>query len=630
MKKRMFFVLLGVFFINILIVNGQKDFQVAKKQFELGIYSESLKSLDNLEKNTPVSSEALVLKAMNQYYLGDYFGAVGSFMKARALSSTDNSYSKIFAMALISTGQYDMAKAELSYLKEDATVNHLMDYCDYANKNLVSASKDNQLVKSKRSIFGPVMYKGTIYYNNYSAPKMDENAEKAIKGQIGFHLVKMVDQTEMNVLSGMSNKLNIGNISVSDNNTIVFTKSQPLCESVHCRLKNSSIYVGKFVNGVISDEQSLAINEIGVSNIDPWISMDGNQIVFASDRKGGFGGFDLYSINFSEGKWSSPVNLGPAVNTIGDEVSPSYNEKVLIFSSNYHKGLGGYDIFQLVDGVVLPVKNVNSFADDYNAKIAEGIIYYTSNRTGKDGIYAGKLETNSEKMPARTEIVSLSQTKESSKINPYEGAKLVSLGYTITSSSNKSYFVQLGAFGPQSKGFDKFSKASKFGDVYKVIIGQAVKIRIGWFDTEEAAKMVLNQVRKEGFPDAFIVGEVVSPSQVELIYTSGKGANMPQTSKTPQVNNTPATTTPSNYSFDKMYKVRLASYEDPIWFDNSKVKDLGKIEQWSKGTWTIFVLGGFKSQDEAESARIKAVNRGFANAEVVVDTGGILESLKKN
>jgi hypothetical protein len=192
----------------------------------------------------------------------------------------------------------------------------------------------------------------------------------------------------------------------------------------------------------------------------------------------------------------------------------------------------------------------------------------------------------------------------------------------------KSYFVQLGAFGAQSNNFEKFSKASKYGDVYKVFAGQAVKIRIGWFNSELDARNVLNQIKKEGFPDAFVVGEVVNTSQVELIYSSGKSVNtMPKGDN--KVNSTVATANDS-YSFEKLYKVRLASYEDPIWFDNSKVKDLGKIEQWSKGTWTIFILGGFKTYEEAESARIKATNRGFDKAEVVVDTGGILESLKKN
>ena len=84
------------------------------------------------------------------------------------------------------------------------------------------------------------------------------------------------------------------------------------------------------------------------------------------------------------------------------------------------------------------------------------------------------------------------------------------------------------------------------------------------------------------------------------------------------------------YGLGGKYKVRLASYEDPIWFDINKVKDLGRIEQWTKGTWTIFILAGYEDLDQAKDAQIQALNRGFKTAEVVIDNGGILERLKQN
>ncbi|HRG42201.1 MAG TPA: hypothetical protein PLC27_12400, partial [Saprospiraceae bacterium] len=73
-----------------------------------------------------------------------------------------------------------------------------------------------------------------------------------------------------------------------------------------------------------------------------------------------------------------------------------------------------------------------------------------------------------------------------------------------------------------------------------------------------------------------------------------------------------------------------ASYEDPIWFDVNKVKDLGRIEQWTKGGWTIFILAGYSDLEEAKKAQIQASNRGFKTSEVVIDNGGILERLRNN
>ena len=95
-------------------------------------------------------------------------------------------------------------------------------------------------------------------------------------------------------------------------------------------------------------------------------------------------------------------------------------------------------------------------------------------------------------------------------------------------------------------------------------------------------------------------------------------------SKNPEVNNIkPAES-------GNKYKVRLASYEDPIWFDVNKVKDIGRVEQWTKGNWTIFILAGFNNMDEAKQGLVKAINRGFTTAEVVIDNGGILERIKQN
>jgi hypothetical protein len=74
-------------------------------------------------------------------------------------------------------------------------------------------------------------------------------------------------------------------------------------------------------------------------------------MVFASDRPGGMGGSDLYYSVFKNGKWNSPVNFGPGINTSSDETRPelcahtTFTNYILIFSSNRPGGKGGYDIY---------------------------------------------------------------------------------------------------------------------------------------------------------------------------------------------------------------------------------------------------------------------------------------------
>jgi len=85
-----------------------------------------------------------------------------------------------------------------------------------------------------------------------------------------------------------------------------------------------------------------------------FVSEEGKQLIFASDRPGGLGGLDLYMSKKTGGDWGIPVNLGPAVNTPFNEDRPSLvnNGKTLFFSSQGHRNAGGYDLFRadLVSG----------------------------------------------------------------------------------------------------------------------------------------------------------------------------------------------------------------------------------------------------------------------------------------
>lgn len=77
-------------------------------------------------------------------------------------------------------------------------------------------------------------------------------------------------------------------------------------------------------------------------------SSDGNTIFFVSDRKGGYGGRDIYrSVKLPTGQWSQAINLGPNINSPYDEDAPFMHpdDKTLFFSSNGHRTMGGFDIF---------------------------------------------------------------------------------------------------------------------------------------------------------------------------------------------------------------------------------------------------------------------------------------------
>lgn len=130
------------------------------------------------------------------------------------------------------------------------------------------------------------------------------------------------------------------------------------------------------------------------------LSADGSTLYFVSNRPGGFGGRDIYRCKkLPSGKWSKAMNLGPSINTPYEEDSPFLQpgSNTLYFSSQGHKSMGGFDIFQsnfvdtgMYGGWVEPVNigyPVNTTGDDifYVPTIDKKRAYYSSASTGGYG-----------------------------------------------------------------------------------------------------------------------------------------------------------------------------------------------------------------------------------------------------
>ena len=80
-------------------------------------------------------------------------------------------------------------------------------------------------------------------------------------------------------------------------------------------------------------------------------------MVFTSDRDGGFGGFDLYYSKRVDGEWTEAINFGPTINSESDEYRPiiipffEFEEIMLVFSSNREGGKGGFDLYSVRAGI---------------------------------------------------------------------------------------------------------------------------------------------------------------------------------------------------------------------------------------------------------------------------------------
>lgn len=95
-----------------------------------------------------------------------------------------------------------------------------------------------------------------------------------------------------------------------------------------------------------SKPKALDLGSEDCNDAHPTLSADGRILIFASDRPGGYGGMDLYGCIWREDRYCLPINLGPNINTAGNEVFPFLHpDGTLYFASDGHGGLGGLDVF---------------------------------------------------------------------------------------------------------------------------------------------------------------------------------------------------------------------------------------------------------------------------------------------
>lgn len=163
---------------------------------------------------------------------------------------------------------------------------------------------------------------------------------------------------------------------------------------------NGDIYFSEFKNGSWTDLKSIGENINGRLTWEgqPSISANNKTLYFSSARgKDNLGGMDLYKVDrLPNGKWSDPVNLGPTINTSGNEKSPFMHSDsyTLYFSSDGHPGVGGQDIFftkmnefgKFETPVNLGVP-INTEEDEHGFMVStDGKYGYFSSDLGKEGL----------------------------------------------------------------------------------------------------------------------------------------------------------------------------------------------------------------------------------------------------
>jgi outer membrane protein OmpA-like peptidoglycan-associated protein len=281
---------------------------------------------------------------------------------------------------------------------------------------LILAQSDTYTVK--KSFFSSEKYDefSPVYFNNGIVFCSDRNfglSNHSTSENKGLFKIFYIDTTgkrdweSSKLLSkNLTSILNDGPVTFNKKrDTIFFSRNQDISSKLS-DLSNPRNKLGIFsailVDGQWSKVRDLRINNEWYNVTTPCLSPDGKKLYFASDKPGGFGGSDLYVSTWKDDRWEDPVNLGPVINTKGNESYPFINAAgELFFSSDGHPGFGGKDIFfSLYEDSAWqePVRldpPINSTHDDFGL-ISDPLThegYFSSNRDKSIDIYHFK--TNS-------------------------------------------------------------------------------------------------------------------------------------------------------------------------------------------------------------------------------------------
>ena len=186
-----------------------------------------------------------------------------------------------------------------------------------------------------------------------------------------------------------------GAVSMSkDFNTMFFTR----CERHKKDAIGCMVYQSKRRNDEWGKAESILMLDDSIVVAHPSLSEDELTLYFVSDMKGGMGKKDIWKVirTGSDGDWGVPESLGAEINTPGNEMFPFiHDDGTLYFSSDYHLGMGGLDIFRATkENGSWKVENmrypINSTKDDFSIIIEKEKErgYFSSSRKGNDEIYS--------------------------------------------------------------------------------------------------------------------------------------------------------------------------------------------------------------------------------------------------
>lgn len=388
----------------------------ANTYFKSFLFKEAIPLYENALEKDPYLGDAMVNLAKCYYYTNKPKEA--ALWYARILRYDGyKQYAFDYGQVLKMTGQYSEAKRWFreSMRNNSARGTHFSNSCDFALKDnpldevySVQALPD---INSKSADFAPTFYYDQLIFSSSRSIAVTKNGEVAWTNDAfnqhyvaNFNAQKEVTDAQV-LRSYVGNDINDAPMSYAPTEDMVVITSNNFMDGIR-HIEGSGLMMDLYLY------QTKSVKEWDVksqtffpfnANVDtkqpfstghPCLADKGMTLYFCSNRPGGYGGYDIYKSRRTATGWSVPENLGHPINTAGNEMAPFVDaDGRLYFSSDWHHGYGGMDVFMAKKvaygwGEVQNLgKKVNSPADDlyFIFDVSTKVGYFTSNRAGGRG-----------------------------------------------------------------------------------------------------------------------------------------------------------------------------------------------------------------------------------------------------
>jgi tetratricopeptide (TPR) repeat protein len=406
--KRIFFLamVLGLCSTSVSAQSVRSLLRKAKQQYDVRAYTKAIETYQQVLDRRKDNTEALG-------YLGDCYRHLNQMEEAadkyalaiQDLKAVEDKHILNFGKTLKALERYAQAEQVFKiYANRNPTLgNHYAASCEFSRIQegmQTDFTVTNEKINSTATDFGPAFFLDEIVFasGRTDVQRSTYNWDGQAKNQLFVSRLGLDGFLQPpRYLKGTASTRGEGPASFSpEGNLIAFTNNDFISgiRQIPSDGNELVLYIAELgPTGAWFNERPFPQNDPNSKTGYPAFTPDGSAMFFASDREGGYGGYDLYISYKDNNIWSIPINLGPVVNTAGDEIAPFFDGTDLYFASDYHFGFGGFDNFKaeqrngqwsVVSNLGVPI---NSSRDDYGY-IYDGfknIGYLTSNRPGGRG-----------------------------------------------------------------------------------------------------------------------------------------------------------------------------------------------------------------------------------------------------